>query len=51
MLEHVEGCSTCRDTVLGLSNDADTLVARLRRASVRDPYVAEPQCQAALNGG
>jgi len=48
LFSHLEGCATCRETLLALGQPTDTLVNRLRRPRTRDPYLDEPQCQAAL---
>jgi hypothetical protein len=48
LFSHLESCANCRETLLALGEPTDTLVSRLRRPRTRDPYLEEPQCQAAL---
>jgi len=46
---HVSTCPACQAELATLNEHEDSLVARLRRPIVKNPYAAEPQFQEALN--
>ena len=45
---HLESCPTCQAELATLSDHEDTLIAQLRGSPASDPYLDEPECEAAM---
>ncbi len=45
---HLQACQACEATAVGLETQVDSLIEEIRQPPSDDPYLAEPQCQAAV---
>ena len=48
LIEHLDTCSHCQDSLTALSDADDPLVGQLRISEPESPYTGEPECREAI---